>query len=108
MKEILIEILTMCFLITALLVSIGIVISLVKNEFTYRNHMIIADAIYYYNLHLIKEGQYDIYNTGVTFDDMEDYDATQKRFWDWGYKRILPPEKFELIKPFVKYGKGGE
>jgi hypothetical protein len=87
------------------LVVIWGIFNLIKNEFTYRSHMIISEAIYEYNDHLINEGRY--HQSKVTFVDMESYEATQKRFWDWGYTRILPPEKFELIKPFIKHRKRG-
>lgn len=33
---------------------------------------------------------------------MEDFDKTLFRLWDWGYKNILPKEDFELIKPYLK------
>ena len=97
-----IEILLFAFLIIVITFAIIAVIGLIKNEFTYRNHMKICDAIFAYNMYLIEEGRYDPSNQVVTFDDMEDYDVTQRRFWDWGYTRILPPEKFELIKGFIK------
>ena len=84
---------------------IWLIINLVKCDFTHRNHVIILDAIFEYNMHLIKEGKFD--QSEVAFADMEDWDATQARFWDWGYTRILPPEKFELIKPYIKKMKGG-
>lgn len=38
----------------------------------------------------------------VDYDDMEEYDDTLFRLWDWGYKRILPKEKFEIIKPYIE------
>ena len=33
---------------------------------------------------------------------MEDFDKTLFRLWDWGYKNILPKEDFELIKPYIE------
>ena len=38
----------------------------------------------------------------VFFDDMEEYEKTLYRFWDWSCKRILPPEKFKIIEPFIE------
>ena len=38
----------------------------------------------------------------VDYDDMEEFDKTEKRVFDWGCKNILPKEKFELIKPFLE------
>lgn len=80
---------------------LGCIICAIKNEVTCRNHLIICNAIYEYRVYLIRNGMYNPNNEGVTLNDMEDYNVTLKRFWDWGYKRILPPEKFELIKPFI-------
>lgn len=39
--------------------------------------------------------------TDVTYADMESYLRTIIRFWDWGYTRILPPDKFEKIRPYL-------
>ena len=79
----------------------GVVI-LIKNINAFKNQIIISDAICRYGCELIQRGEYNILNLPVTYDDMEDYDRTLWRLWDWGYKRILPPEKFELIKPYIK------
>ena len=78
-------------------------IALVKNEVTYRNRIIILEAIQRYHAHLFKEGLFEQADLMVTHMDMECYDDTLKRFWDWGYTRILPPEKFELIKPYIEH-----
>ena len=43
--------------------------------------------------------------TGVTYADMESYFKTVYRFWDWGYTRILPPDKFEKIQPYLNSGR---
>ena len=68
---------------------------LLKNYVTYRNRAIIIYAIclYSWNNNLVVT---DIY------DDMESYDQTLFRLWDFGYKRILPTEQFEKIKPYIR------
>lgn len=38
----------------------------------------------------------------VDYDDMENYVVTLWRLWDWGYTRILPKDKFEIIKPYIE------
>ena len=92
-----------CFLAICGLLLIWCIIALIKNEITFRNHKIIDDAIYHYNNNLIEtEGRANF----SLYDDEESYEETLKRWWDWGYKRILPPEKYELIKPYIK--KGGD
>ena len=32
----------------------------------------------------------------------EPYNKTLFRFWDWGYTRIVLPEVFEKIKPYIE------
>ena len=74
-------------------------ILLAKNNVTYRHHYRIGCAIYAYKLQLIEERRLE--ESQVDYDDMENYDATLLRFWDWGPTRILPPEKYEIIKPYI-------
>lgn len=80
-------------------VAIGAcVLGIIKTENTFKKRIIIIDAIYEYivwcmNNHVKAE---------VNYTDMEDYDKTDRRWMDWGYTNILPKEKFELIKPFIK------
>ena len=73
----------------------------IKNGVTYYMQEKIGDAILAYQLDRIRKG--DIHGSDlVSVWDIERYEKTLFRFWDWGYTRILPPEKFELIKPFIK------
>lgn len=44
----------------------------------------------------------DVENALRLIDAVESYAKTLFRFWDWGYKNILPKEDFELIKPYIK------
>lgn len=73
----------------------------------YKNHMIITDAILEYRLDKIhstddyKEISELFANPDVDYEDMELFEATLFRLWDFGYKNILPLEKFELIEPFI-------
>jgi hypothetical protein len=61
------------------------------------NQSKILDAIDYYTSDTLD------FQTGIELlDAMEDYDDTLFRLWDWGYKRILPKQYFELIKPYIK------
>lgn len=71
----------------------------IKNNVTHFNRMLVLNAIYLYRRDLIEQDKYD--EAQVNMDDMESYDKTLWRLWDWGYKRILPPEKFEIIKPYI-------
>lgn len=68
-----------------------------KNSRTYQVRKKIIDAIYFYRIDCHnKDGMSD-----VNFNDIESYESSLFRFWDWGYKHILPPEKYEIIKPFI-------
>lgn len=70
-----------------------------RNYSTYKNHGIIINAIHAYKSYQIKHGNYS--NLEVDYEDIEHYNKTFMRMWDWGYTRILPPEKFKIIEPFI-------
>lgn len=78
----------------------------------YASSMIIIEAICQYQLHcleLLDNGTYNLitYNIEkdkVKYDDMRSIEHLTWRFWDWkwGPEDILPPDKYELVKPFIK------
>ena len=74
-------------------------IMLIKNEITYRNHIIISRSILKYKLDMLHN---DKSSDDVDWADEEDYGQTLFRLWDWGYTRILPPEKYEIVKPYIE------
>lgn len=88
---------TLLYLIVAIIALLLCWIFYIKNNNTYRNHMIIADAIHSYIRHCIYINAIPL----VDYMDEEPYEKTLFRIWDWGYTRILPPEKFEIIRPFI-------
>lgn len=65
------------------------------------------DAIHDYNIYQIDHHDY---STGTNAPiikylhqrDLKVFDKTLWRLWDWSYKRIIPAEDLELIKPFIK------
>lgn len=83
-----------------ILLSLFMILLLIKNLVTLRNHNIIDEAIFNYRVNSIRKGEF--VNYSVDYIDSEDYEKTFFRFWDWGYTRILPKEKYEIIKPFIK------
>jgi hypothetical protein len=87
--------------VSFLLIAVGI-IGLVKNDVTYKKRRIIIEAIGRY--HMDKIDNYEPFDH--LWGYMEDYDKTFSRWFDWGYKRILPPDKFELVKPYIEDTKG--
>lgn len=96
----------MAVLIVALSLLALLIVAGVKNEVTCRMQIKISTAIYNYKVALIDEDPLAKFE--VDYDDMEDYSETLIRFWDWGYKRILPRDKFEIIKPFIYHKKKGK
>lgn len=87
------------------LLAIGFNVFLfVKNDNTFDQRDIIREAIYYYAVTCIEFSE----QPKVTYTDMESYERTLFRLYDFGYTRILPAEKFEIIKPYIKEGKEGK
>jgi hypothetical protein len=71
---------------------------LVKNENTCKQRKKINKAIYHYRIFCAREK----ITAEVDYVDNENYDKTLFRLWDWGCTRILPKEKYEIIKPYIK------
>ena len=106
------------FLIFFLIVwVIGCALYLIKNNNTNKNRIKIIDAIskyekarinavYEYNVEQINSGNLDnqqVYVVDIDFDSQaKSYDNTLWRFWDWGYKNILPKEAYEKIKHYIE------
>lgn len=86
------------YLITALVVIVMFVLTVAKRNNAYRNRAIIWMAITDYRLALYSLGKKDAY---VSVNDMESYEKTVFRLFDWGYKNILSPDKFEIINHYI-------
>ena len=82
------------------LICIALILLIIKSNNTVKKRKIIIDAIYAFNIDMIQKGDYEGCRS-VFYDDMESYEETLFRIQDWGYTRILPKEKFELIKPYI-------
>ena len=74
---------------------------LFKNNNTYTNRVIILDAIFRHNKDMLNQGRYEFPNLYL---QMERYDATLWRLYDWGYTRILPPHYYRMIQPYITDG----
>lgn len=102
--ETVLSVICCCLVVSWVAAIIMLCVALLKNNATIKAHRIIAEAIYAYQLDRI-EKEY-MCSTPITneveYSDMEDYSKTFKRFYDWGYTRILSKDKFEIIKPFIK------
>ena len=75
------------------------VFMLIKTENAFKCQILITHAICLYHLDKIDKCEFDY---EVDYGDEEPYEKTLWRLWDWGYTRILPPEKFEIIKPYIQ------
>lgn len=98
----------MIFLVLYILFFVMAIIFLIKNFITYHWHTLIVDAIFWYYVDCESSLEIDLREKLVCYNDLESYDATLFRFWDWGYKHILPKEKFEIIEPYIKKVKKNE
>lgn len=88
------------FFITAFVIFILYLFILFKNKNTQKNRMIVFDAILRYND-----------NTPSMLGDVSPYvgllhmEEEWKTFWrlyDWGYKNILPKDKYNIVKPYIE------
>ena len=76
-------------------------IVIAKNLNTYLCQDKIDKAIHEYKLMCIRNSDWDALHY-VEYEDEENYIKTFWRLWDWVYTRILPKDKFEIIKPYIK------
>lgn len=92
----------MILVIFVFVIYFAFIYFLIKNGITYRWHVLITNAIFLYHIDCESILEIDLREKIVSYNDLESYDATLFRFWDWGYKHILPKEKFEIIEPYIK------
>lgn len=70
---------------------------MMKNDVTLDKRIKIIYAIRDYQVRCLYDGT----SEEVDWSDMESYDNTLWRLWDWGYTRILPKEKYKIVEPFI-------
>ena len=92
----------MIFVIFVFIIYFALIYFLVKNFVTYHWHKLITNAIFLYHVDCESSLEIDLREKIVSYNDEEPYDSTLFRFWDWGYKRILPKEKYRIIEPYIK------
>ena len=86
----------MIFVIFVFAIYFALIYFLVKNFVTCHWHELITNAIFLYHISAESILEIDIREKIVSYNDAESYDSTLFRFWDWGYKRILPKEKYRI------------
>lgn len=81
-------------------------VMLIKLEVAYRWHIKILDAIHDYIVYKSKNEKYHSVDEFVAdykmYNEIEPLEETTYRLLDWGYKRIVPPETLEKIRPYIK------
>lgn len=70
-----------------------------KEANTTKQRAKIYDAICMYQNASRNKG---IFKVKVKSSDMESVEETDKRWWDWSCKRILPIDKYNIVKPYIK------
>lgn len=95
----------MIFVIFVFIIYFVLIYFLVKNFVTCHWHKLIVYAIFWYHMSAESILEREQREKLVCYNDLESYDATLFRFWDWGYKRILPKEKYRIIEPYIKKAK---
>ena len=71
----------------------------IKNENAYRNRLKILNAMHKYNMDMCDQKKFDLVLEYSDF--MEPYTITILRFWDWGYRHIVPRPVFEKIAKYL-------
>ena len=87
------------------IVVLGIcVLGMIKNYVTSRQRLKILRAVRDYLIDQIKRGEEPDEDM---FERLESYQTTFLRYWDFGYKRILPPDDFKKIERYIGVNKYG-
>lgn len=81
--------------ISLLVIIVLMAVLTVKNFNALEQRSVIINAIFGHDIGV------KVYEQ-IGFDIMEPYEKTLFRIWDWGYTRIVPPEVFEKIKPYIE------
>lgn len=80
-----------------LIIYTVLMIICIRNNVAFNNRQIIIKAIYDYYAE-----DFNRYNPDFCFyDTLEPYYKTMFRIWDFGHKRIVPPEVYDLIKDYI-------
>ena len=69
----------------------------------YKNRAKIIEAIYEYNEDRVSHNDYKNF---ISYDCMEKFEETERRLWDFGYKRIVSEDVFRKICGYLKQGVG--
>lgn len=87
-------------IIVLFIIVVYCVMMIIKNNVNYKNHNKILNAIDNYNFDMIKQGKPE--NVIHCGDEIKNYDKILNNIFDWGYKNILPKDKFEKIRNYIE------
>lgn len=79
-------------------ILIVMVILFFKNNNTYKNHIILLNAITEHNRAAMLEDQCD---KRISYECIESYYKTLFNLFDWGYKNLVPRDVYKRIEPFI-------
>ena len=79
-------------------ILIAMVILYFKNKNTYKNHMILLNAIAKHNCAAMLDDQCD---KRIDYGCIESYNKTLFNLFDWGYKNLVPRDVYKRIEPFI-------
>ena len=94
-------------IISALIADVVLyAVMIIKLEVAHHWHMKILDAIHDYIMRKVMNKEYHSWEA-LEADkrmmyEIEPLQDTVYRLLDWGYKRIVPPETLEKIRPYIK------
>ena len=81
-------------ILAAILLALAVMAKMVV---TGVNHWRVINAIYFYKMDCLTENREDT----VDYAEMEEYDKTLWRWWDWSDRNILSCEDYAKIKPYI-------
>lgn len=82
----------------SIFILIVTVIVYLKNNNTYKNHMIILNAIAKYNYAAMLE---DLWGDRIEYSCVKSYYSSLFNIFDWGYKNLVPRDVYKRIEPFI-------
>lgn len=82
----------------SIFILIAMVILLFKNNNTYKNHIILLNAIAEHNYAAILEDRCD---KCISYECIESYYKALFNLFDWGYKNLVPRDVYKRIDPFI-------
>lgn len=74
-------------------------VAMVKDTYSFRAYRTIHNAISEWGLDNPNVSEKEFVEM---FHSMREYPKPFSRLFDWGYKNILPADKFEVIEPFIR------